>query len=108
MPDHFGATLTTSNHGDNPTRRVDGMAQVVVRMEDLVAEVWASPRLNIRHKPSPKHDVLGADGPAVDLHGKALLIEGDLAHFPAKFNLWQAACHPFPALIEFRRTDPNF
>ena len=83
--------LTASNHGDDPTGRVDGMAQVVVRMENVVAEVCASPRRNIQHKSGSEHDVLRADGTAIELHGKAFLIEVDLTHFRAKFNIGQAA-----------------
>src|ERR1700730_7535712 len=33
MPDHLGTTLAASNHGANPTGRVDGVQEVVVRME---------------------------------------------------------------------------
>src|ERR1700674_260371 len=107
MPDHLGPTLTASDDGDNPTGRVDRVEEVVVRMENDVAEVWVSPGRNIRHKPGPEHDVLRADGPAIDLHGKALLIDGDLTHFRPKLNIWEAAGHPLQVLIEFLATDPN-
>src|ERR1700730_5573007 len=107
MPDHLGTALTASNHGDNPTGRVDGVQEVVVRMENGIAQAWAGPGRNIRHKPGPQHDVLCTDGPAVDLHGKALPIEGDLTYFRPNLNIWQAARHPLQILIELLPTDPN-
>src|ERR1700674_1764680 len=107
MPDHLGTTLTASNHGDDPTGRVDGVEEVVVRMEDDVAEVWAGPGRNIRHKPGPKDDVLCTDGPAVELDGKAVLIEGDPTHFRPKLNIWQAAGRPLQVLAELLAADPN-
>src|ERR1700736_4541254 len=98
MPDYLGTTLTASNHGDDPTGRVDGVEEVVVRMKNDITEVWLSPGRNIRDQPGPEHDVLCADRPAVDLRGKTLLIEGDLTHFGAKLNIWQAAGHPLQVL----------
>src|ERR1700694_634349 len=107
MPDHLGATLTASNHGNDPTGRVDGVEEVVVRMEDDVAEGGAGPARNIRHKPGPQHDVLCADGSAVNLHGKVLPINGDLTYFRPELDIWQAPGRPLQVLIEFLPTDPN-
>src|SRR3984893_1187179 len=106
MPDHLGTALTASNHGDDPTGRVGGGEEVVVRIENDVTEVWGSPGRNIRNQAGPEHDVLGADGPAIDPHGKALLVEGDLTHFGAKLDIWQGAGDPLQVLIEFLATDP--
>src|SRR6202030_1041472 len=105
MPDHLGTTLAASNHRDDSTSRVDGMQQVVVRMENDVAQVLAGPGRDIRDKPCPQDDVLGTDSSAVDLHGKALLIEGDPTHVRPKLNIWQAARRPLQVLIEFLPTD---
>src|ERR1700694_2347288 len=107
MPDDLGAALTASDDGDNPIRRVDGTETVVIRMEDLVAEEWTSPGRDIRNKPSSEHDVLGADGPASNPHGKVLLLQSDLTHFRAKFNIGQPAGHPLQVLIKFLATYPN-
>src|ERR1700730_760598 len=107
MPDHLGTALTASNHGDDPTGRVDGVQEVVVRMENGIAQVWAGPGRNIRHKPGPQHDVPCTDGSAVDLHGKGLLTEGDPTHFRPKLNIWQAPGRPLQVLIEFLPADPN-
>src|ERR1700731_4744118 len=87
MPDHLGATLTASNYRDNPIGRVDGMEQVIVRMENVVPEMRASPRGNVRHQSGPEHDVLCTDRPAVDLQGEALPIDGGLTHLRAKLNV---------------------
>ena len=92
MPHHLGATLTASDHGDNPTGYIGGMEQVIVRMEHEVADVTASPRRNCRHESGPKHDVPGVDHPAIDVHGKHLLVG-------------QAGGHPLQVLIEFFATD---
>src|SRR3984893_5082698 len=106
MPDHLGPTLTAAGRGYDPTGRVDGVEEVVVRMENDVTEVWVCPGRNIRHQAGPEHDVLGADGPAVDLHRKALLVEGDPTHLGAKLDIWQAAGDPLQVLIEFLATAP--
>src|SRR6202163_5046316 len=107
MPDDLGAALTPSDDGDNPIRRVDGAEQIVIRMEDLVAEVGASPRREIRQETGSEHDVLRADGPASDLHRKGVLPQSDLTHFRAKFDVGQPAGHPLQVLIEFLATAPN-
>src|SRR5216684_4206209 len=107
MPDDLGATLTAAYHGDNPARRVDWMAQVVVGMENLVAEVRSSPLRNVRHEAGPENDVPCAERPPVEPDGKASLIDTDLTDIRAKFNIWQAACHPLQVLIEFLTTDTS-
>src|SRR6266851_3214823 len=107
MPDDLGATLTAAYHGDNPARRVVGMAQVLVGMENLVAEVRLGPLRNVRHEAGSEHEVPCVERPPVELDGKALVIEADRADFRAKFNIWQAACHPLQVLIEFLATDTS-
>src|SRR4029077_511689 len=101
MPDHLGAALTATNDGDHPARCVDGMAQVVIRMKELVPEEWASPRRDNRHETGSQHDVPRTERPAVELYGKAFLIESNSKHFCAKFDIGQAACHPLQVLVEF-------
>src|SRR3981081_3678660 len=81
------------------------MAQVVVGMENRIAEVWASPWRNIRHKPSSEHDVICAEHPTVEPYRKGLLVDGDLTHVRAEFNIGQAAGGPLQVLIEFEATD---
>src|ERR1700716_2455222 len=107
MPEDLGATLTTSNHSDNPTSGVDGMAQEVVGMENLVAEVGSGPVRNVRDEPGSEHDGLCAEEPAVELDGKGLLVETDLAYVRAKFDIGQRPGHPLQVLIEFLPTDPS-
>src|SRR5216683_4523714 len=107
MPDDLGATLTAAYHGDDPARRVVGMAQVLVGMENLVAEVRLGPLRNVRHEAGSENDILRAERPPVELDGKALLIEADLTDFRAKFDIWQAAGHPLQVLIEFLATDTS-
>src|ERR1700694_1764461 len=101
MPDHLGAALTASNDGDHPARCVDGMAQVVIRMKDFVPKEWATPRRDNRHETGSQDDVPGTERPAVELYGKAFLIESNSKHFCAKFNIGQAAGHPLQVLVEF-------
>src|SRR5216683_1478610 len=107
MPDHLSATLTAANDGDDPTCRVDGMDQVVVGVENVIAKVRAGPLRNARHKAGSENDILRAERPPVELDGKALLIEADLTDFRAKFDIWQAAGHPLQVLIEFLATDTS-
>ncbi len=101
MPDHLGAALTASNDGDHPARCVDGVAQVVIRMKDFVPEEWATPRRDNRHETGSEYDVPGPERPAVELYGKAFVIESNSKHVRAKFDIGQAACHPMQVLVEF-------
>src|SRR3984893_4009943 len=107
MPDDLGGTLAASNDGDDPPRWGDGVAQEIVGMENDVAEVWSGPVRNVRHKASSKHDGVCAEHPAVELDGKALLVQPDLTNLRAKFDIGQAAGHPLQVLIEFLPTDPS-
>src|SRR5437660_3129190 len=107
MPEDLGATLTASNHRDNPTRRVDGMPQEVVGMENLVAEVRSGPVRNVRDESGAQRDGLCAEEAAVKLDGKALLVEADLTYVRAKFDVGQRAGHPLQVLIEFLPADPS-
>src|SRR5260370_41022002 len=107
MPEDVGATLTAAYHGDNPARRVVGMAQVLVGMENLVAEGRLGPLRNVRHEAGSEHEVPCGERPPVELDGKALVIETDRADFRAKFNIWQARRHPLSILIEVLPSDPT-
>src|SRR6266852_4915186 len=101
MPDHLGANLTVSNAGEHPARCVDGVAQVVIRMKDFVPEEWATPRRDNRDETGSQHDVPGPERPAVELYGKAFVIESNSKHLCAKFDIGQAAGHPLQVLVEF-------
>src|SRR5712692_1228424 len=104
MPHHLGAALTASNDGDHTARSVDGVAQVVIRMKDFVPEEWATPRRDNRHGTGSQHDVPGSEPPAVELYGKAFVIESNSKHICAKFDIRQAAGHPLQVLVEFLAT----
>src|ERR1700694_578639 len=101
MPDHLGAALTAPDDGDHPAPCVDGMAQVVIRMKDLVPEEWATPRRDNWHETGSQHDIPGTERPAVELYGKGFVIESNSKHFCAKFDIGQAAGHPLQVLVEF-------
>src|SRR5229473_2328106 len=107
MPDDLGATLTAAYHGDNPARRVDGMAQVFVGMENLVAEVRLGPLRNVRHEAGSEHKVPCVERPLVEPRGKGLPTEMDLTDFRAKLDVGQTPGHPLQVLIEFLATDTN-
>src|SRR4030081_2911564 len=105
VPDYLRTALAATHHGDGPIGHVDRMAQVVIRVEDRVTEMWARPGRNIRHKPGSEHDVRCADHPAVESYRKSLLVDRNLTHFGAEFNIGQAAGGPLQILVEFEATD---
>ena len=98
MPDDLGAALTAAYHGDNPARRVVGMAQVFVGMENLVAEVGLGPLRNVRHEAGSEHQVPCVERPLVEPRGKAMPTEMDLTDFRAKLDGY-APTNPEPGIL---------